>query len=293
MASVRIKKLPLLPLGIAYITGGPMIRKNDTGDGEILKNFLHKLKEEYCQKRGLVLRIGPAIGSAEWNDMQKTIFQEEGFSITKNTATYRTFMLNINRSAEDIRKTLDQKWRNCLNRSEKNNLTIQTGNDEALFEKFLAIYDELRERKQFDVNLDANFYYTVQKKINGNQRFCISIAELEGKPAAGHVSSIAGDTCVYLLGASNSLGLEMKASYLLQWQTILHAKESGCLWYDLGGIDPDENPGVYHFKEGLGGTDITAPGPYEYTSSKTKKYIVQSCETAFRFCNKLFKLTAS
>ena len=33
--------------------------------------------------------------------------------------------------------------------------------------------------------------------------------------------------------------------------------------YDLGGIDPEGNPGVFHFKRGLGGVEVQAAGPYE------------------------------
>ena len=41
------------------------------------------------------------------------------------------------------------------------------------------------------------------------------------------------------------------------------AREEGCRWYDLGGIDPQNNPGVYHFKSGFGGEEIIVPGPFE------------------------------
>jgi FemAB family len=65
-----------------------------------------------------------------------------------------------------------------------------------------------------------------------------------------------GDSAVYLLGATNDDGLNSKGAYLLQWTLIRWLKENGAKWYDLGGIDPEGNPGVYHFKRGLSGVDI-------------------------------------
>ena len=44
---------------------------------------------------------------------------------------------------------------------------------------------------------------------------------------------------------------------------LLHAKHQGTLWHDLGGIDPEANPGVYQFKSRMGGEEMKAKGPYE------------------------------
>jgi lipid II:glycine glycyltransferase (peptidoglycan interpeptide bridge formation enzyme) len=47
-------------------------------------------------------------------------------------------------------------------------------------------------------------------------------------------------------------------------------KERGCHWYDLGGIDPENNPGVYHFKCGIAGKtgkDETFIGEFDLYSN--------------------------
>ena len=65
-----------------------------------------------------------------------------------------------------------------------------------------------------------------------------------------------GDSAIYLLGATSDDGLNAKGSYLLQWTLIQWLKENGVRWYDLGGIDPEGNPGVYYFKRGFSGADV-------------------------------------
>jgi lipid II:glycine glycyltransferase (peptidoglycan interpeptide bridge formation enzyme) len=99
---------------------------------------------------------------------------------------------------------------------------------------------------------------------------------------AGHVASFLGDTCVYLLGATSEEGLRTKAAYLLQWRVIQAAHEKGFKWYDLGGIDPEANPGVHHFKRGLGAQEITAPGPLEYPAAGWRRAAVHGSEQVYR-----------
>jgi len=125
--------------------------------------------------------------------------------------------------------------------------------------------------------------------LDSSERFCISIADIEGKVAAGHVSSMLGDTCVYVLGASNEEGLRSKASYVLQWHVIQEARKQGCRWYDLCGINPQTNPSGYHFKKGLGGIDITAPGPFELSPSRLKAYFVAGSEHLYRIVRRVFR----
>ena len=119
----------------------------------------------------------------------------------------------------------------------------------------MDLYRALTHRKEFDVDLTPEFYLQSQKKLAEYERFIITLVYEGGQPVAGHVASFLGDTCVYLLGATNEAGLKNKSAYLAQWSVIHKAKERGCRFYDLGGIDPENNPGVHHFKKGLGGVD--------------------------------------
>jgi lipid II:glycine glycyltransferase (peptidoglycan interpeptide bridge formation enzyme) len=211
-----------------------------------------------------------------------------GFTLSTRVPRYRTLLSNINRPIEDIRRNLDQKWRNCLNNVEKKSYSIRSSTDPELFTEFCTLFEQLIQRKQFEVDLDARFYAQVQEHLANSERFHISIVDVKGQPVAGHVSSMLGDTCVYLLGASNQEGLRSKASYLLQWHIIQVAHKQDCQWYDLGGIDPEDNPGVYHFKQGLGGIDITAPGPFELSPSKLKGCLVAGGEYLYRTIRRVF-----
>jgi CelD/BcsL family acetyltransferase involved in cellulose biosynthesis len=280
LADVRIKRLPLLGYGVAYVNGGPLVRRG-ASTVRPLRACLEALRREYVQRRGLLLRIQPALGAPDWNAAQQEAFSDLGFAASQRPA-YRTLLVSLEQPLEQIRKAFDQKWRNGLNRAERNSLLVRSSSQAAIFEEFCTLYRQLLQRKGFDVDLSADFYAAVQSRLDGTERFLVGLVDLEGTPVAGHVASILGDTCVYLLGASNEHGMQSKASYLLQWHTIQAAKMQGCRWYDLGGIDPRGNPGVCHFKQGLGGIDVTAPGPFELPPAGLGRHIARGCERLYR-----------
>ena len=282
LADVRIKKIPMIGGGIAYISGGPLTRRGKSTDIENLSIVLRELIQNYCHERDLILRVQCPIGPEEWMLQTTRAFEAAGFVRTDRSAQYRTMVVDISRPLPEIRAGFAQKWRNCLNASERKGMKIVAGRRDDLFGTFCEIFDRFHERKGFAVELDAQFYRKLQSHMAAEERLIVSIAELDGQIAAGHVSSSLGDTTVYLLGATTEAGLKAKAAYLLQWDAILHAKSRGSIWYDLGGIDPGANPGVYHFKAGMSGRDFVSPGPFEYQLPRWRSRLTKGFESAFR-----------
>ena len=92
------------------------------------------------------------------------------------------------------------------------------------------------------------------------------------------VYSITGNSGIYLLGASNMEGRRLRSAYLLQWKVIEQLKQQGMRYYDLGGIDPDANPGVYDFKSGLGGKEVSHIGRYEACRNPLSRVAVNLTE---------------
>src|SRR6185437_15038383 len=110
----------------------------------------------------------------------------------------------------------------------------------------------LIDRKRFSTRRDVTFFRRVQADEQVEQQLVVHLAWHDGELIAGHIGSFVGDTAVYLVGAATAKGRELRASYLLQWAVIEHAKSVGNSLYDLGGIDARANPSVYNFKKGIG-----------------------------------------
>ena len=81
LADVRVKRLPVVGGGMAYVAGGPLVRRDDTSDRATatLVAMLWALRTEYADRRGLVVRCRPSIGPASWNDQVARCFEEAGY----------------------------------------------------------------------------------------------------------------------------------------------------------------------------------------------------------------------
>jgi len=122
----------------------------------------------------------------------------------------------------------------------------------------------------------VNEFAQIQRDLPESQRMRVLICEHNGVPMAGLVASAMGDSAVYLLGATSIDGLQSKGSYLLQWTMIKWLKENGVRWYDLGGIDREKDPGVYHFKRGLSGLEVCQISPFVASNSPVSSTIVRA-----------------
>ena len=250
--------------------------------GSGLAAVLAALVDEYVAGRRLVLRVAPTIGDAAWNLEQERTFLSAGFRPAERMRRYDTILVDIAQSLDDVRANFASKWRYHLRKAEKSEIVVAQGTDPILFEDFRPLFDELVARKSLAVELDADFYGGLQPIMPEHERLHVAIAWVEGQPAAGIVASFLGDTAVYLLGASNELGRRACAPYLLQWKVIEAAAARGVTSYDLGGIDPDGNPGVYRFKARMGGIELSAPGPYEIAPGRVRAGAVRAAERLYR-----------
>ncbi len=283
MAQLRIVRPARLNFGIAYLRWGPLFhRRGRPLDPEAALSMGRALEEEYVGKRRLLLRVLPNafVGSARAALFQSAFSRFAGESRT--SYPYRTFILDLAPTLEELRSRLDKKWRNQLTRSEKNGLKVIVGNGSDEFRTFCRIYNQMWKRKAFDTTVDVEEFGRIQKDLPAPHRMQTLICEQEGVPVAGIVASAMGDSAIYLLGATSDNGLNSKGAYLLQWTMIRRLKENGIRWYDLGGIDPERNPGVYHFKSGLSGTDVSHIDPLVACNSGVTSAIVGASEAAHR-----------
>jgi len=263
IAQLRIIRFPFLRSGVAYLRWGPLCQlRGREFEPEIFRRMAVSLYEEYVRKRGLLLRILPnAFAGSQRAQLFQAAFSRLSGNPLETGNAERTLVLDLTPSLETLRKNLDQKWRNQLNRAEKNSLSIREGTEPEDFRIFAGIYHSMRSRKKFDTTVDIDEFARLQDNLPGTQRLKVMNCLLQGAPVAGIVCSAMGDSAVYLLGATGENGLNAKGTYLLQWTMIKWLKQNGIHYYDLGGIDPERNPGVYHFKRGLSGQEAAYTGP--------------------------------
>lgn len=265
MAQLRIVGVPMLRCGIAYLRWGPLwLAQGREADRSIVNSLARALREEYVRRRGLLLRVLPNafVGSQRIQALQSA-FSEFKTAPIGRANVERTFLLDLSPSLETLRKRFDQKWRNQLNRAEREGLTVEAGEGLEEYGVFSDIYKDMWEQKRFNTSVDVREFARICQDLPEGLRVKILTCRHQGVPVSSIVCSAMGNTAIYLLGATNEIGRKTKGAYLLQWSMIKWLKENGFRHYDLGGIDPVRNPGVFHFKSGLSGQDVTYATPLE------------------------------
>jgi lipid II:glycine glycyltransferase (peptidoglycan interpeptide bridge formation enzyme) len=278
MAQLRIVRPTRLNFGMAYLRWGPVIeRRGSALDEGVASRMAEALHEEYVEKRKLFLRILPNafLGSSRAAAVESA-FCRFGPEPRSPENVYRTFLVDLAPELPLLRKRLDAKWRNHLSRAEKNNLRIIAGYGPTEFGAFIEIYNQMRRRKTFETTVDVEEFERIQCDLLEQHRMRILICEDGGVPVAGLVASAMGDSAIYLLGATSDDGLKSQGAYLLHWTMIQWLKESHVKWYDLGGIDPIANPGVYSFKKGFSGVDVFQMNPMVACTNVVSSAVVKA-----------------
>ncbi len=285
MAEIRIRTLPLRAGGVAYISGGPSVRAEGESADEHIRRFkiaIDGLIAEYVERRKLTLRVLCPVGDAEWNASLDEAFAERGFDRAESARGYRTIVINTDRSLDEIGASFNKTWRKYLRRAERDGVTTRRANDDEAFEHVIRLHDSLRDRKGFGVSLDGAFYRDLQRELPEHERLTVILAEFDGQVVGMNLVSALGDTLAGIIGATTPEGASKNAAYSLEWEAVKLAVERGMKRYDLGGIDPEGNPGVYTFKKGTHGEDLTAAGPYELDPGALRGAIRNASERAYK-----------
>ncbi len=276
LAAVRIKCVPFVG-GIAYISGGPLTARSGH-----LRTALAALRDHYTRGRGLVLRILGPTGDPDWCADATEAFTSLGFAPTDASRSYRTILVDTARPLDSIRAGLAQRWRRHLNFAEKQNLAVRVGVSADFVRTLGDLYRPMVDRKGFSTELDWDFYESLAAQLEGDDRFVIHLIEKDSTPISAMLSCTLGDTAVAILNATSPAGRDFRSSYLLHWAMLEHAHRAGARWLDLTGIDRAANPGGAQFKDGVGGVEILAPGPFQSVPDTAKGRATLVIERAYR-----------
>ena len=257
-ACLRVKAVPGLGRGIAYLSAGPLLGRGPVEEAPgRAAAVLGALRERLVDREGHLLRLRlpvTAEGLAEADILRA------GFAVTDRTYSYRTVLIDLRPDMEALRAGLHSKWRYELRRAEGEGMEIVAGRDEALVERFLALYRAMREFKSFDEGFDPAF---LRGMADTGFDFEVRIARHAGEDLGGHVTALTPACATYLFGATTEAGRGLRAGYALGWDAVAGARARGARWFDLGGVDKATNAAGHTFKIRTGGREIAALGPYE------------------------------
>jgi lipid II:glycine glycyltransferase (peptidoglycan interpeptide bridge formation enzyme) len=261
-ACVRVKTVPGLGRGIAYIASGPMMLAADMTPPaeETLRGVLAALKAHFVDREGHVLRIRPAAIPSHDMEAVAAAAQSAGFRPTGRVSPYRTVVVSLTDDLQTIHGRMHRQWRRQLRRAGEQGLEVEIGTSPELWARFRHLYAEMRQRKDFADELTPDFYTRLERTDLCTE---VVMASRDGFDVAGQVLATCGQSANKLFAATSMAGREFCAGYLIEWRCIERLRMHGVTWFDLGGIDEGSNPGGARYKKRTGGVEVRTAGPFE------------------------------
>lgn len=280
VASVRIKTIPGLRFGIAYCAGGPLTHAPGVNvTAREIHAVITALSEELSHKRRNVFRFRlPVLPPINREEIDSLIVSDFA-SVTESVKPYSTFIIDLTPDIEQLRKNLHAKWRGHLNKSDRADLIVENGKSADLLSRFLNLYKVVSEAKEFTSDLAPELFLEIE---DPHLNVEILIAKHENSDVGGIIVTKAGKIALYHYGATIPAGRNLRVGYHLTWYAMLAAREAGYKWYDLGGVDENENPGVHEFKSRAGGQFSEAPGPYEVMPTGAVGHMIVGAEKLYK-----------
>lgn len=261
-AQILFRSFPL-GFSLAYIPKGPM--------GPWLPSLLPALDELCRAQRAFALKIEP---DEEQNPETAQLLRQHGFSPSGHCIQpRRTLIIDLHGTEEQILARMHQKTRYNIRLAARKDLHIRPWKD---LDAFGAMMLETAKRDSFGVHTLAYYRraYELMQPLGAAE---LLVAEFEREPLAALMVFSQGKRAWYLYGASTDKERNRMPTYLLQWEAMRWARQTGCTEYDLWGI-PDFEPqelerdfaarkdglwGVYRFKRGFGGRMVRSIGAWD------------------------------
>jgi hypothetical protein len=249
------------PLGsvVVWVAGGPI--------GEIdslSSNFITVLKHQ-VEARFLYVRIAVMRQTDVATANALAIHRWRQSSVVIGTKSSLVHSLDVEESIR--RSRCSSNWKRNLKRSARNEgLTyIWKSPDAKSISDAYAQMDEFKNIKGVSLSRSID---DLQSVINtfGDSLILVRSDDQDGAPLAVRGALLFNETAWDFIAVTTPTGRKKYASHAVFWALAEQCFQLGIKQFDLGGIDPVNNRGVYDFKKGTGTTQVDYLGEWETSS---------------------------
>jgi lipid II:glycine glycyltransferase (peptidoglycan interpeptide bridge formation enzyme) len=170
-------------------------------------------------------------------------------------------ILDLNRDLDDLRKSLDAKWRNQLSSSERAGVVLDYSTSMEDLDWFESIYETLRIEKNFH-GIPSLLFQNIARSFRTSRNAHLFIGEYEGRRLAAIFVVTHGTSATYLAGWNGQEGRKLNMNNFLLWNAVKHLKSLGYKKFDLGGIDKINTPSIAQFKLAMNGESYSTIGEF-------------------------------
>jgi hypothetical protein len=251
-----LRRYPL-KTGFMWCTGGP-IGDFKTWDENLPKTVLKAIN---------LKRLHVRFRCDSERDPQMVLFlKHRNWKQSISTITSNVSMeLDLSVAENDFSSKLSRNWRRNLAAARENNLVVKLCANPDV-EEIYQVYSEMEKRKNLPPQFSKEKLENIFKSAGSNLIF-YRCEDASGNLLCFRGCLTIGDRAGDYLAATTENGVKQRASYLTLWQLLKDCRERGIKLYDLGGIDPWENPGVYRFKKETGAREIEYLGEWDWANT--------------------------
>ena len=271
------------PFSIAYVPRGPVV---PSADSEIAELLFAQIDKACRSRRALHVILEPNDDSLLTSRLISSHFEETSAHF-QPARTVKVPLL----ADDQLLEQMHQKTRYSVRLAQRREVVVEHATpttDE--IDIFFQLLQDTSERNDFGIHIRQ--YYADFLDVFGSDALML-LARADGEVAAGLVSARFGNEAIYMYGASSTVHRAHGAAFLLQYEAMRWARDSGCTHYDLWGI-PERDPepthdhgdrvsgtkgddwrGLYRFKTGFGGEIVTYPPTLEKRYRPILSYLVR------------------
>ena len=225
-ASILLRRMAGLTL--AYVPRGPVV---DWQDAAQVRELLGQMTAASRDAGAAVLKLEPNLPDTPANRRLLA-----GYGLRPSRQKIQppsTIVVDISGEPDAILAQMKSKWRYNVRLAARKEVSVRpmTRADLPVLHALMA---ETGTRDQFAVHDDA--YYDAAFDLLTPEHGVYLLAEYAGAPLAAIVVALAGDTAVYLWGASAERERSRMPNHALQWAGMQWAKANGATRYDLWGL---------------------------------------------------------
>ena len=249
------------PLGsvVVWVAGGPI------GDIDSVSSDFVNIVKQQTSARFLYIRVAVM---RQTDAASANALTSQGWRQSSAIIGTRSSLIHSLDAEESIRRSrCSSNWKRNLKRSAQNEgLTyIWESPDGNSISDAYAQMDEFKDIKGVSLARSSD---DLQSVINtfGDSLILVRSDDKDGAPLAIRGALLFNETAWDFIAVTTPAGRKKYASHAVFWALAEQCFQLGIKQFDLGGIDPVNNRGVYDFKKGTGTVQVDYLGEWETSS---------------------------
>lgn len=244
-------------IALAWVPGGPVGKIETWG-----KEFQQALKTA-IGVRQLYCRVNP-MREQDNQDVEK--MKSVGWLKSPNPILSGRSVVYLPSVDEKMREGLASgNWRHNLRRSSKHGHVVQVWSSPNP-DEMMAVYQAMQSHKKLSEQVSRPALISMLEGF-GKQCIVVRCDDAQGRLLALRGALLLGNKAWDIFAAATPEARKVYASHAAFWELMKQCAARGVQWYDMSGVDPTRNKGVYDFKKGTGASEFVYLGEWDWATS--------------------------